>query len=76
MIGMMAATVMTRMARKRSTASLVAVAGPDELLPDAVGVADRREAPTQVGEAAEDRGDGPLGDAGSSSSWSRTFSTS
>ena len=41
-----------------------AVAGPDELLADVVDVADRGEAPTEVGEPAEHRGDGPLGDRG------------
>ena len=64
MIGTMATTVTTRMARKRSTASVGAVAGADELLADLVDVADRGEPPAEVGEAAEHRRDGPLGERG------------
>ena len=56
----MATTVMTRMARKRSTPSAADAAGVDELLADVVDVADRGEAPAEAGEAAEDGHEGPL----------------
>ena len=51
---------MTRIARKRSTASARALAGVDELLADGLDVADRREAAAEVGEPLERRDDGPL----------------
>ena len=41
-----------------------AVARVDELLAHAVDVADRREPPTEVGQAAEHRHERPLGDRG------------